>query len=296
MPPPSAQDRRPPRRPRQPAARRLAPSRGRPPARGGAGALAEGRRRRRLRGLTKPTRRRSATYSTARVVMETHQLKPAAIGSVRASSEEGGGARRRRPTRGRREDGGRGPFNVSGSEHHPARPRPRAPPGPAAGLPLRPRALPGPAAGPRTRTKPQIPGPPAPAALLDLNPGAGAGAAELGNLQLIDAEFQHPRWAELFFHLALNASVLGQRKAIAGTSGPRGPSRVDSGPSCQAPPVPRKRPVTILGSPQEQNADADRGKVTLASSPGSSHGLMGARLLLHCLSPERTCLNLGPWP
>lgn len=131
----------------------------------------------------------------------------------------------------------------------------------ASGLPLRPRALPGPAAGPRTRTKPQIPGPPAPAALLDLNPGAGAGAAELGNLQLIDAEFQHPRWAELFFHLALNASVLGQRKAIAGTSGPRGPSRVDSGPSCQAPPVPRKRPVTILGSPQEQNADADRGKV-----------------------------------
>lgn len=141
MPPPSAQDRRPPRRPRQPAARRLAPSRGRPPARGGAGALAEGRRRRRLRGLTKPTRRRSATYSTARVVMETHQLKPAAIGSVRASSEEGGGARRRRPTRGRREDGGRGPFNVSGSKHHPARPRPRAPPGPAAGL--------------RTRTTPQ---------------------------------------------------------------------------------------------------------------------------------------------
>lgn len=38
----------------RPAARRLAPSRGGPPARGGAGALAEGQRRRRLRGLTKP--------------------------------------------------------------------------------------------------------------------------------------------------------------------------------------------------------------------------------------------------
>ncbi|XP_057353436.1 serine/arginine repetitive matrix protein 3-like [Manis pentadactyla] len=112
-------------RPRQPPARRLAPSRGGPPARGGAGALAEGRRRRRLRGLTKPLGRRAATYNAARVVMETHQLKPAAIGSVRASSEGGGGARRR-PTRGRR-GGGRGQLNVSAFEHRPARPpaRPR---------------------------------------------------------------------------------------------------------------------------------------------------------------------------
>ncbi|XP_032209213.1 proline-rich protein 2-like [Mustela erminea] len=204
-PPPSAQDRRPPRRPRQPAARRLAASRGGPPARGGAGALAEGRRRRRLKGLTKPTRRRSATYSTARVVMETHQLKPAAIGSVRASSEEGGGARPRRPTRGPTEDGERGPSTSAAPSASGPAPglaplpalrqicararRRRTPPAAshpsrpcgghahdAAGHPWRPRALPGPAAGPRTRTTPQVLGPPATAALRDTSFGARAGA------------------------------------------------------------------------------------------------------------------------
>lgn len=41
MPPPSAQDRQPPRRPRQPATRCLLPSGGGPLARGGTGALAE---------------------------------------------------------------------------------------------------------------------------------------------------------------------------------------------------------------------------------------------------------------
>ena len=64
--------------------------------------------------------------------METHQLKPAAIGSVRASSQGGGGARRR-PTRSQAE--GRGARAVR-------RQRIRAPP-----------ALPGPAAGPRRRTR-----------------------------------------------------------------------------------------------------------------------------------------------
>lgn len=225
-------------RPRQPPARRLAPSRGGPPARGGAGALAEGRRRRRLRGLTKPTGRRSAIYSAARVVMETHQLKPAAIGSVRASPEEGGGARWLRPTRGRTE--GRGARAV-------VRQQLRAPPGPppasrpsrpcgalahahyAAGRLQRPRTPPGPEGGTRTRTRTTprgAPGGPTPSPALrrdraraprrrsrDLSwrppsawvstSGAGACPAQLRDRLLADADFQHLRRAELFFHLAL---------------------------------------------------------------------------------------------
>lgn len=78
--------------------------------------------------------------------METHQLKPAAIGSVRASSEGGGGARRCLPTRALQRGGGRGRLNVSATERRPVCPRPRAPPGPAA---VR-----------RRRTPPQAPRPP----------------------------------------------------------------------------------------------------------------------------------------
>lgn len=95
--------------------------------------------------------------------METHQLKPAAIGSVRASGEGGGGARRRRPTGTRRTGGGRGQPNVSACEHRPSAPglAPLQPCGRsahahgAAGPSLPSGLRRRPATGSRRRTRPQ---------------------------------------------------------------------------------------------------------------------------------------------
>ncbi|VTJ70633.1 Hypothetical predicted protein [Marmota monax] len=150
------------------------PPRSRPPetpARGGAELLAEGGRPRRLQGLTKPTARRAVTY-TARVVMETHQLKPAAIGSGREASGEGRGLGDRQPGPGRRGRGARrakrqrlrvppAPRVLALPRPQPRAPPARAPPGLAPRLALRqtraraPRRRPfrpGHGAGTRTRT------------------------------------------------------------------------------------------------------------------------------------------------
>lgn len=110
------------------------------PARGGAELLAEGGRRRRLQGLTKPDGAPRRYLYAPHVVMETHQLKPASIGSGRevrgrdggsVAANRGPGARRREARAGR----------VSGAEHRacpPTHPSARAPR--PASCPTRPAA------------------------------------------------------------------------------------------------------------------------------------------------------------
>lgn len=104
------------------------------PTRGGAELLAEGGRRRRLQGLTKPDGATRRYLYAKHVVMETHQLKPALIGSGREARGRGGDSLAANPGPGagggRRGPGasvGRGAARAHPPAHPPALPaRPRA--------------------------------------------------------------------------------------------------------------------------------------------------------------------------
>lgn len=110
----------------RPAARHLTPSRGKPPARGGAGALAEGqRRRRRLRKTewTDKARLAAAPLLIAPRVSSwkrTSSNQPRSVPSGRPP-REGAGRGGGQPGAGRR-GGGRGRFDVSASERLPPLP------------------------------------------------------------------------------------------------------------------------------------------------------------------------------
>lgn len=109
------------------------------PTRGGAELLAEGGRRRRLQGLTKPDGATRRYLYAKHVVMETHQLKPAAIGSGREARGRGGDSVAANPGPGAG-GGKRGPgpsVGRSAARAHPPAHPPALPARPRAGYALR---------------------------------------------------------------------------------------------------------------------------------------------------------------